>query len=149
MAATRSSLTPRPFTGHRLTMVSGLTSVSTVRRHIEHDATLHGLPTLVGAILGAGLITASLIFFVWVKMAQVQAGYAIHALQTEAMKQRQERSSLEVEVSALRRPERLRQIAVSRLGMAPPKPEQLLRLSPSTDAVRAAAVSTTDKGDAQ
>lgn len=131
MASVRSSLTPRPWSPHRVTMVSGLTAVSTVRRAYDDDEG-SGALTLVSAIVGVGLITASLIFLVWVKMVQVQAGYAIHALQTEAMKLRQERSTLEVEVSALKRPERLRRIAVERLGMAPPAPHQLVRLAPTT-----------------
>lgn len=85
-----------------------------------------GLVVLVCAIVSAALVTASLIFLVWVKMSQVQLGYDIHRLQNELVKLRQEKSTLEVEVSALRRPERLLRLAAERLDLRPPRPNQLI-----------------------
>jgi cell division protein FtsL len=81
---------------------------------------------LVSAIMSAALVTASLIFLVWVKMSQVQLGYEIHRQQSDLVKLRQEKNALEVEVSALRRPERLLRLAAERLDLHPPRPDQLI-----------------------
>ena len=40
---------------------------------------------------------------------------------------RQESAQLRLEVASLSRPERLREYAIARLGMAPPKPMQVIR----------------------
>jgi|GEM_PF-1748098 len=82
---------------------------------------------LVLSIVCAALVTSSLVFWVWVKMAQVQAGYRIHELQRELVQLRQERSSLRVEVAALKRHDRLHQLS-QKLGLHPPKAEDVIRI---------------------
>lgn len=87
-----------------------------------------GLGALLATVVAAALVTAAVVFVVWLKMVQVQAGYAIHELQRDVVELRQERSALEVEVSSLRRPDRLAQIGRERFHLAPPTPEQILRV---------------------
>lgn len=88
-----------------------------------------GLAMLLAAIVGAALITGVLVGAVWVRMAKVQAGYAIHALQRETVKLRQHRSELQVEVAALKRHDRLADVATKRLDLVTPRPENVKRLS--------------------
>jgi len=92
-----------------------------------------GPVVLAASIVSAACVTASLVFLVWVKMTQVQVGYDIHRQQTDLVKLRQEKSALEVEVSALRRPERLMRLARERLDLAPPRPDQIVRFAPVLD----------------
>lgn len=84
------------------------------------------LVKLVSAVVGASMITGALTFLVWLKIEQVQAGYSIFALQMRLVELRQEQSALEVERSALKRPERLSRLAHTELGLYPVRPEQIL-----------------------
>ncbi len=81
---------------------------------------------LVSAVLGASLITGALTFLVWLKIEQVQAGYSIFALQMRLLELRQEQSALQVERTALRRPERLSRLAQQKLGLFPVRPDQVI-----------------------
>jgi cell division protein FtsL len=81
---------------------------------------------LTVTVLGAALVVSSLVFLVWVRMAEMQAGYRLYSLQREKVALRQERSKLELELAALRRPERLARAAKD-LGLGPAEPGQLMR----------------------
>ena len=82
---------------------------------------------LVLSIVCAALVTSSLVFWVWVKMAQVQAGYRVHELQRELVQLRQERSALRVEVAALKRHDRLHRLSEG-LGLHAPPAEDVIRI---------------------
>lgn len=97
--------------------------------HDDDDKAPAGLAMLLAAIVGAALITGVLVGAVWVRMAKVQAGYSIHALQRETVKLRQHRSELQVEVAALKRHDRLADVATKRLNLVSPRPENVKRLS--------------------
>lgn len=138
--ATASQPSLRPRTWAR----TGTTSASLARPPTAAGG--QGVPVLVASLFAAALVTAAVVFLVWVKMVQVQAGYRIHELQREVVDLRQERSALEVEVSALRRPDRLDRVGRERLGLFPPRPDQILRLpapAPASSGAAAAAPEVT------
>lgn len=81
--------------------------------------------TLVASIVGASLVLVSALFFVWLRMTEVQSGYEVYRLQRDKVRLRQERSALEVEIAALRRPDRLQKMA-SQFGLIPPSAARIL-----------------------
>ena len=87
-----------------------------------------GLMSLLATVVAAALVTASVVVLVWVKMTQVQSGYAIHQHQQELLELKRERSALEVEVSSLRRPERLARVGQRHFGLRAPAPGQVVKV---------------------
>lgn len=81
---------------------------------------------LLAVVLGASLVVASLSFLVAVRAAQLQNGYHLYSLSREKAELLEERSHLQVEVAALKRPDRLAR-AAAELKLVPPRPDQLLR----------------------
>lgn len=77
------------------------------------------LGLLVACAAGVALVVASTAFLVWVRTAQVEAGYAIQKLRHDDARLRHERSALDVEIASLLRPERLAHVARTQLGMQP------------------------------
>lgn len=86
---------------------------------------------LVSVVLGVSVVTASLTFLVSVKTEQVQSGYAIFAAQIRAQELRQEQSALQVELSALKSPDRLHRVAQSKLDMHAPGSARTIGLGSS------------------
>lgn len=85
---------------------------------------------LAAAILGAAMVTATLLWAVESRIGDLRAGYEIHKLQRASVALRRERAELEVEVAMLQRPERLARIAKARLGLVPTPASRVLRLPP-------------------
>ena len=73
----------------------------------------------ISLIIAMVLITATLVGFVRLKSAQVEAGYRIHDQRSRLVVLEQQRSALDVERAALARPSRLAQIARTTLGLVP------------------------------
>lgn len=90
------------------------------------EASARDVRALIAAIAGASLVVAALVLLVLVRMGDVQAGYELYALQKRKVELTQERSALVLELAALKRPDRLAR-AGARLGLAPPRPDQVLR----------------------
>jgi cell division protein FtsL len=75
----------------------------------------------VAVIVGAAVVTASLVFLVHTKSREIEAGYRIHDLRQQLVALEHQRTSLEVERAALARPTRLAQLARTALGLIPPR----------------------------
>jgi hypothetical protein len=97
------------------------------RRGRRDDASSgRGLGLLLASVLGAALVVGSFVLVVWVRMAQLQGGYELYRLQRQKVRLLQERSQLEVAVSALKRPDRLA-LESARLGLQAPRADQVWR----------------------
>lgn len=83
---------------------------------------------LLASIVSVALVMSSVLFLVWVRMAEIQAGYAVYQLQGEKVRLRQTKSALEVEIASLRRPDRLHRLA-AKYGLQAPRAEQILHIS--------------------
>jgi cell division protein FtsL len=62
------------------------------------------------------------------KLTAVELGYALSAAASEHQQLLTDQHSLQVEVATLRSPQRLRKLAVEKLGLVEPNSTQLLRL---------------------
>jgi len=63
---------------------------------------------------------------IWLSHVRNELSLETQRLATEQKAVRQESSKLRLEVASLSRPERLREYAIARLGMVPPKPMQVI-----------------------
>jgi len=63
---------------------------------------------------------------VWMSHVRNELSLQTQALLTQQKAVRQESSKLRLEVASLSRPERLREYAIATMGMAPPKPMQVI-----------------------
>ncbi|HEY1099045.1 MAG TPA: hypothetical protein VGF99_08950 [Myxococcota bacterium] len=77
------------------------------------------LSTAVALVIAVSMVTATMLGFVRLKSAQIEAGYRIHDLRTRLVTIEQQRAALDVERAALSRPSRLAQIARVDLGLVP------------------------------
>ncbi|MEM6731027.1 MAG: hypothetical protein AAF658_05700 [Myxococcota bacterium] len=77
---------------------------------------------VIGMSLAA--LLAAALFRVWVHQSVIEAGYAISEARSHARSLAKEKKELEVELSALRSPERLQSTADD-AGLRPMQPSQL------------------------
>lgn len=73
-----------------------------------------------------------LLAFVWERVDIVRLGYRIERLKSDKVRLERERDELQVRVSSLTSPERIAKVATEKLGMVPPRQDQvvLVRLEP-------------------
>ena len=99
------------------------------------DRSALALPLALMAV--AVVVTAALVGFVRIKSAQIEVGYRIHDLRQELVTLEQQRTALEVERTALLRPNRLAHLASTELGLVPPSVDS--SVSPAFSTTAAAA----------
>jgi cell division protein FtsL len=72
--------------------------------------------------LGIGAVLVVVVMFdAWQHFEHIRHGYAIDQLQKSLAAEDEVRRHLRLEIATLRAPQRIERIAVSRLGMVPPK----------------------------
>ncbi len=72
--------------------------------------------------LGIGAVLVLVVMFdAWQHFEHIRHGYAIDQLQKSLAAEDEVRRHLRLEIATLRAPQRIERIAVSRLGMVPPK----------------------------
>lgn len=81
-------------------------------------------PIGISLALGAPL-AASAVFLVWTRVTTLRLGYELARARAAVAVLEEENRVLATEVSALRSPERLRQIGRERFGLRPPSAEQV------------------------
>ncbi|MFY9398948.1 MAG: cell division protein FtsL [Desulfomonilia bacterium] len=83
------------------------------------------LPSIVIVL---SFFSAWTLFHIWTRHIATELGYAISAEQALKEDLLSENKALKLEISTLKSSRRLEQIARDRLGMSPPKPEQVVYL---------------------
>lgn len=91
----------------------------------ERLRSLRQYSQLAAAMVGVSTIVAALLFTVSLRIQHVQLGYELYSLQRRKVELTQQRSMLELEVAALKRPDRLARIGRD-LGLQPPTTTQVL-----------------------
>ena len=79
------------------------------------------------ALLFAAPVVAAALFYVWTHVHAVRLGYALSDAGERHQTLVEEQRALELDVAALKAPERLESVA-KKYGLAPPKPEQVIRM---------------------
>lgn len=91
----------------------------------ERLRSLRQFTRLAAAIVGITMIVVALLFTVSLRIQHVQLGYELYSLQRRKVELTQQRSMLELEVAALKRPDRLAKLG-RELGLQPPTTTQIL-----------------------
>jgi len=66
--------------------------------------------------------------YVWSNFERTQIGYSLSQLQRKEMKLKEINQKLKLELATLKSPQNLERLAIQKLGLSPPKPEQIILL---------------------
>ncbi len=80
-------------------------------------------------VLGTVIMLFSL-FYIWSRVQVVQIGYDIGELQRQQKDLKVENQKLKMEISVLKSPERIEKLAIEKLNMIWPTPDQVYELKP-------------------
>lgn len=83
---------------------------------------------LPGSIIVLLLFMVWAMFHVWTRHMVTELGYSLSESQTTVEQLISENKALKIEISTLKSPKRLELIATGQLGLASPKPEQVVYL---------------------
>ena len=103
----------------RLSVVKNSTS------HFHHKNISKKMLVSIGAL---SCLTLSFLFLTWIRVGQLEAGYAIARLESEEISLNEQSRALQLEIAVLKRPERIRRIATKTLNLKAPAPHQIIRL---------------------
>ena len=78
---------------------------------------------------------AAVFAYTWVHERGLEAGYRIEELERLLQEQRQQELRLELEATRLSRPDRLSELALRELGMAPPTLDQMVFLNSESESL--------------
>jgi cell division protein FtsL len=87
----------------------------------------------------AAIIVVPLLSHVWLEATAAQSGYQIRQLRSEIETLTRQNSQLGTEAASLRSPDRIEQLATSRLGMRPPVGRDLAVVAVSPHALAPSA----------
>jgi cell division protein FtsL len=66
--------------------------------------------------------------YVWSNFERTQIGYDLSQLKKEEMRLKEINQKLKLELATLKSPQNLERLAIEKLGLSPPKPEQIILL---------------------
>jgi len=107
-----------------------------VRRNLDR----RGLSTFAAGTLACALIAAAALLHAWVRTRVTEQGYLLSRLSAEYRDLSRERESLQLKAAELRSPQRIEELARSRLAMGPPAVDRVVVLVGG--AVRASMVAS-------
>lgn len=96
-------------------------------KRVVTDAASDLAPVLTALMLALPVVFAGL-FFVWSRVVTVRLGYEISRASDAHHRLLEENRGLRIESAALKAPDRLEKLARETYGLAPPRPEQIIRL---------------------
>ena len=93
----------------------------TVRFHVTRRQVVVTLMMLI-CLMGTG------IGYVWSNFERTQIGYDLSQLKKEEMRLTEINQKLKLELATMKSPQNLERLAIQKLGLSPPKPEQIIVL---------------------
>jgi cell division protein FtsL len=98
---------------------------STIRRAVDR----RGLATFASTTLACALVASALLFHAWVRTRVTEEGYRLSRLSAEHHELVREHERLQLRAAELKSPQRIEELARSRLGMGPPQVDRVVVLS--------------------
>ena len=95
-----------------------------VRRAVDK----RGLATFAAGTLACALIALAALFHAWVRTRVTQEGYQLSQLSDEHRKLSREHERLQFHAAQLKSPQRIEELARTRLGMGPPTVDRVVVL---------------------
>ena len=119
-------------------------SASGIRRNLDR----RGLHNFAATVLACALIAAAMLLHAWVRTRVTEQGYRLSRLSAESHELTREHESLQIKAAELRSPQRIEELARSRLSMGPPALDRVVVLVPERagrgvqDAVRSSLIAS-------
>jgi cell division protein FtsL len=99
-------------------------SPSAVRRAIDR----RGLMNFASSTLACALVALAMLLHAWVRTRVTERGYQLSRLSAEYRELTREHETLQIKAAELRSPQRLEELARTRLGMGPPPVDRVVVL---------------------
>lgn len=99
-------------------------SGSSVRRDIDR----RGMRTFAATALACGLLAAAMLLHAWVRTRVTEQGYRLSRLSAEYRELTREHAALQIRAAELKSPQRIEELARTRLSMGPPSTDRLVVL---------------------
>jgi cell division protein FtsL len=97
---------------------------SFVRRNIER----RGMINFAATALACALIAGAMLLHAWVRTRVTEQGYRLSRLSAEYRELTREHESLQIKAAELRSPQRIEELARTRLSMGPPAMDKVIVL---------------------
>jgi cell division protein FtsL len=97
---------------------------SAVRRKMERRA----LRSFAAGTLSCAMVAAAMLLHAWVRTRVTEAGYALSRLSVEYRELTREHERLQIAAAELKSPQRLEELARTRLNMGPPPVDRVVVL---------------------
>ena len=85
-------------------------------------------PRLASVFVAIVLVSMLSLLFVWSRIHAINLEYNISALEKQIRSNQEQIKQLELEAAFLSRNKRIEELAISKLGMRPPAPGQIIRV---------------------
>jgi cell division protein FtsL len=99
-------------------------SPSAIRRSIDR----RGLANFTATALACALVAAAMLLHAWVRTRVTEQGYRLSRLSAEYRDLSREHESLQIKAAELRSPQRIEELACTRLSMGPPAIDRVVVL---------------------
>lgn len=99
-----------------------------VRSQVRRELDRRGLLTFAAATLSCGILASALLLHAWVRTRVTEEGYRLSRLSAEHRELTREHESLQIRAAELRSPQRIEELARSRLSMGPPPMDRVVVL---------------------
>jgi cell division protein FtsL len=97
---------------------------SSIRRSIDR----RGLQNFGATLLACALVAAAMLLHAWVRTRVTEQGYRLSRLSAEYRDLSREHESLQIHAAELQSPQRVEELARTRLGMGPPAIDRVVVL---------------------
>ena len=99
-------------------------SPSAIRRNIDR----RGLANFAATALACALVAAAMLLHAWVRTRVTEQGYRLSRLSAEYRDLAREHETLQIQAAELRSPQRIEELARTRLNMGPPAIDKVVVL---------------------
>ena len=107
-----------------MSMTQSLASQSTIRRAVDR----RGLLDFATATLACGLIALAALGHAYLRTRVTEEGYRLSRLSAESRELSREHEALQIRAAELKSPQRIEELARTKLGMAPPPVDRVVVL---------------------
>ncbi len=101
---------------------------SVIRRAIDR----RGLHNFAATALSCALVAAAMLLHAWVRTRVTEQGYRLSQLSAEYRELTREHEALQIKAAELKSPQRVEELARTRLGMGPPPTDRVVVLVGNT-----------------
>jgi cell division protein FtsL len=111
---------------------------SEVRRNVDR----RGFANFAAIVLSCALVAMAMLLHAWVRTRVTEQGYRLSRLSAEHRELSRAHEALQIKAAELRSPQRIEELARSRLSMGPPSIDRVIVLAERAGAVRSSMIAS-------